>query len=357
VSPGSTSAAGAEAAVVDWRRVAIGVGVAAAGTVAGYVGERALLRNRVPAGEPDPALGLIAGEQQVLHGPDGTRILVESYGPEEPATPTAVLVHGFCLSGRSWHEQVEALQDRVRLVTYDQPGHSRSSAPRSGEYDLDLLADALATVIDEAAPSDGRLLLVGHSTGGMAALALARLDPGLFERRVGALLLLSTAAKLGGANVALTAALRGAARARAALERTPRIGRRFEGLARPSDLTFGIARSVGFVRTEDPRYIRFVEEEVLKTPLETIIGLSRVILDVDEEEVLETIDVPTVVVVGTEDRLTPIRHARRMAELNPDVEVVELEGTGHVVQMSAAETVNALIERLTSEVAGRPVEA
>jgi pimeloyl-ACP methyl ester carboxylesterase len=329
--------------VVDWRRVAIGVGAAAAGTVTGYLGERALVRTRLPVEPGDPLLGQLSGRTTELDGPGGVRLVVETYGPVEPSAPSdVVLVHGFCLTARSWHEQVDGLSDRLRLVTYDQPGHGRSSTPEDG-FTWDLLGDCLARVVEQATDAGRPLVLAGHSMGGMAILTFARRHPELFESRVTGLVLLSTASKLGGGNVAITHALRAISRARAAAERVPRLGPRIERLSTPTDLSFAVARSVGFVRAEDARYVRFVEEQVLQTPLETIIALSPVILAVDEEVVLESLDVPTWIVVGEDDRLTPVAHARRMTEINPDVELVELPGVGHVTQLTGAETVNRLL--------------
>jgi pimeloyl-ACP methyl ester carboxylesterase len=337
--------------MVDWRRVAIGVGVAAAGTLAGYVGERALIRPRLGVDQADPDLGNHVGVTRELSGPGGLRLHTETYGPDGQDVPEIVLVHGFCLNRRSWHEQVVDLEDRVRIVTYDQPGHGGSPAPAGGEFTMDGFADCLAVVIEELTGGDRPLVLVGHSLGGMTLLALIRRHPDLVADRVGALLLLSTAAKLGGVNVAITTALRGIARTRAAAERIPRLGRRIDGLATPSDLSFAVARAVGFVRAEDARYVRFVEEQVISTPLDTITSLAPVVLAVDEEAVLETIDLPTIVVVGEDDRLTPVRHARSIRDVNPDVDLIELPGIGHMTQLSAAETVNALIDQLVADVA------
>ncbi|MDP8928286.1 MAG: alpha/beta hydrolase [Actinomycetota bacterium] len=174
----------------DWPRLAVTAGSVLAGTVAGYLAERLLLRDRHEALRAASPLGQIEGEQHRLGGPDGARLCVETYGPADSASGEVVLVHGFSLMGRCWHEQVVALRDRLRLVTYDHPGHGRSSRPLSGKHSLELLADALAAVIQQATDAArGKIVVVGHSMGGMTALACARRHPQLFERRVGALLL------------------------------------------------------------------------------------------------------------------------------------------------------------------------
>ena len=124
----------------------LGLG-AAAGAALAYRAERAVLRDRLAVTKVGPPMGSLEGEVQELRGPDGVRLTVESYGPAD--APTIVLAHGWCCTGRVWHEQVAELADRYRLVTYDQPGHGRSSPPRSGRYPLDLFGDTLRAVLDQ----------------------------------------------------------------------------------------------------------------------------------------------------------------------------------------------------------------
>jgi len=74
-----------------------------------------------------------------------------------------VLIHGWPLSGESWSEQVPALADSgYRVVTYDRRGFGRSSRPSTG-YDFDTLAADLGTVLSELDLSDATL--VGFSLG------------------------------------------------------------------------------------------------------------------------------------------------------------------------------------------------
>lgn len=75
-----------------------------------------------------------------------------------------VLIHGWPLSGESWSEQVQALQDAGhRVVTYDRRGFGRSDKPSSG-YDYDTLAEDLHAVLTELDLRD--VTLVGFSMGG-----------------------------------------------------------------------------------------------------------------------------------------------------------------------------------------------
>src|SRR5690606_20237316 len=92
---------------------------------------------------------------------------VDAVRTQEPE-PTAVFVHGFCLDMGTFYFQRKELIRRgeLRGVFYDQPGHGRSGSLTAGEYELPALGDGLRAVIEETVP-EGRVVLVGHSMGGM----------------------------------------------------------------------------------------------------------------------------------------------------------------------------------------------
>lgn len=360
----------------DWRRLAMGVGAVGIGAAAGWAAERALLRGRLEPTRQDPELGLIEGEQTTIAGPAGTRLLVESYGPEDG--PLVVLSHGFAMTGRCWHEQVVALGDRYRLVTYDQPGHGRSTGPvdradgrgdgrgggadgrrrgggADGGYSLDLLGHALHEVVRRL--PDRPLVLVGHSMGAMSALAFARLYPRLFQQRVSGLVLLSTTAKAGAEDVAMGMGIQALVRIQNRMESVAGImGQRAQRLAHlyraSSDLSFLLTRTVGLARNADPRHVDLTEQLVIDTDISTIAALTPVLLTMDEDDTLADIDVPTVVVVGSDDSITPVGHAEHIARVNEDVDLLELPGIGHMTPLEAADVVNALIVRMAATAGG-----
>lgn len=397
----------------DWRRGMPGLAGLVAGAAAGYLVERIVV-GRGTAELPDGATKGRAREltetgvagpdsrSRTVAGPGGVALHVEHHGPDRDPitgrwTPQVVLVHGYTMSTRCWDAQISGLAGALQLVVYDQPGHGRSSPPQSS-WSMELLADALATVIRQATdPEAGRLVLVGHSIGAIAILTFARRHPRLMADRVGGLLLLSTSVKPGGEEVAIGVGVQTLARMRGVIDvaarrlQTRHAGRRSRDDGQPratnggghaadlsresedpttaaddrrlgtvfgfsSDLMRILVRTVALTPHAAARDVELTERLFLGTRVDTALGLGPLVLRVDEEQTLAGLNVPTVVAVGNEDRLIPVVHARVMARVNPDLELVELAGVGHMTPLEAPEEVNALVRHLSGQVAGHAAE-
>ncbi|MEV0122202.1 alpha/beta fold hydrolase [Streptomyces sp. NPDC050703] len=110
-------------------------------------------------------------------------LYVRQDGPAE--APALLLIHGSAATSRSWDALVPLLTSH-RVIRVDIPGHGRSAEPSDGDYSLPVLGRRLATALDRL---DVRhAVLVGHSSGGYAATALAEHRPDL----VRALVLINT---------------------------------------------------------------------------------------------------------------------------------------------------------------------
>ncbi|MFO7961204.1 MAG: alpha/beta hydrolase [Nitriliruptoraceae bacterium] len=339
--------------------LALGVGAAlTAGAAAGFLLERAVVRGRlVPAVEqPEVPLGSLAGEVSTLHGPQGTTLRVETYGPED--APQLVLAHGWLCTGRAWHEQVLRLADHYRIVTYDQPGHGHSDGPESGSYDLDLLGDALARVIDRCT-RPGPVLVAGHSLGGMTVLNAARRHPHLVRDRLAGAVLLSTTSSARAERLTLEVGIRAAARLDRGIRRLvpalrdPRVLSTADRLwSSTSDLSFLVARWTAVGPGADPAIVAFTQQMAIESGFDVVAGLAETVLGVDEDAGLDALaDLPTTLVVGTHDRLTPAALTRRMARRSAAA-VVELADIGHMSLLEAGEeATGVLLRHLHGEVA------
>lgn len=134
---------------------------------------------------------MTASETSVFSSPapgDGD-IHVCQDGPRD--APALLLIHGSASSARSWDALVPLLAGAHRVVRIDLLGHGRSAKPDDGRYAIPDQARRAGEVLDRLGV--GRAVVVGHSSGGVAATALAEQRPEL----VSGLVLINTGPGLG----------------------------------------------------------------------------------------------------------------------------------------------------------------
>ena len=189
-----------------WGAIAGAAGATVAGVAFGVLArkrhqlmsrQRHRLASDLAAGSAEPG-EVPPGEPSSVTADDGVRLSCAEIEPAVGrAALTVVLVHGFALDRRTWHFQRSALAEltdpSVRQVIFDLRSHGRSERAARESCTLDQLGQDLAAVIRALAP-DGPLVLVAHSMGGMAVMALAEQDPALFAERVAGVALIATSA-------------------------------------------------------------------------------------------------------------------------------------------------------------------
>lgn len=264
---------------------------------------------------------------------DGVRLHAETAGPGDAAA-TVVLAHGWTLDSRTWGPVADALTagpEAPRVVRYDHRGHGRSDAVARESMTLERLADDLAAVVEATAPS-GPLVLAGHSMGGMTLMALAERHPGLVAGRVAGVALVSTA---GGG---LAAADLGLPPRRAELvrrvERRVYRSRYWTGRRRVGDprLLTPALRWLLLGPGADVAAVRVTAQCVAGCRPATVAGF-RAALDAHERDaaLAAYTRVPTAVLVGSRDRLTPVSASRRIAKALPSAGLTVFPDAGHML--------------------------
>jgi pimeloyl-ACP methyl ester carboxylesterase len=333
-----------------------GVGLLAGGLLlglgAGVTLEKALVgrdrrRDDPEAGEP---FGAIRGTATKLTSHDGTRLHVEELGQG----PCLVFSHGFSLTQDAWHYQRRDLPGRYRCVFFDQRGHGRSGRPRKEDYSLPALAGDLKAVLDWT--GEERVVVVGHSMGGIASLQFAELFPEELGSRVAGLVLVGSTYvdTVRGMTAAVSA--RGAAWA----QRTVITGAfRFMGQdparanqlrRRGSDLGYLGTRLFGFGSNPSPSQVAFVDRTLAGTDVDVWAKVFPSLVDFDLSESLEAVSVPALVAVGDKDRLTPPAAARYMADKIPGSRLLILEDAGHCAFLEEHEVLDAELVAFADEV-------
>ncbi|WP_411970351.1 alpha/beta fold hydrolase [Saccharothrix longispora] len=276
---------------------------------------------------------------------DGTALHVVDTGPRD-AGVTTVLLHGWTLDHTSWDEVAEALPGRV--LRYDHRGHGGSAPAPVGGATIARLADDLAELLEDRVPT-GRVVLAGHSMGGMTIMALAEQRPDLLERVAGVALVATSCGELAGSTLGLPGAL-----GRAFLAGEKAMNRRIAAFRRPE-----LLRRTEVVRP-GLRWLLFGERpswaHVARTaamvgrchPV-SMVAFRDSLNEHDRRKALaELAGIPCVVLSGGADRLTPPRHARVLADELPHAELVTYPGAGHMLTLERAAGVAAHVTALHS---------
>jgi len=284
----------------------------------------------------------MTGRTLVVPATGGAMLRVEEHLPAGGVAadaPVVVLAHGWTLSRASWAPVVDRLLQRraVRVVSYDQRGHGGSTMG-SARPSVRLLGEDLATVLAVVAPT-GPVVLGGHSMGGMTVLAYAGQHHDELVARVRGVVLVSTAASIEG--------------------RRPIPFERF--VMRACTLAPGIPagpfvpkvaqRRLVFGRGADPADITAAVRQIQRTAMPTIGHFFTAISEHNEIDALAHLEaVPTHILVGTDDRLTPQRWSRLMHDSIPGSRLTVLPGKGHMLTYEASDIVT---EALLDMVDGR----
>ncbi|MFV5991433.1 alpha/beta fold hydrolase [Streptomyces sp. NPDC056231] len=272
---------------------------------------------------------------------DGSRIHVELHGPD--GAPAVVLAHGWTCNTRFWAEQIRDLAVDHRVVTYDQRGHGRTPAVRPEGYSTGALADDLEAVLAAALAPGEQAVLVGHSMGGMTLMAASR-RAGLREHAA-AVLLCSTGSSRLIADSRVVPMRAGAVRTR--------ITRAILGARAPLGPVTPVSKRILKYATmgagSAPERVESCARIVHACPRAVRVSWGHVLAELDLDASIRELRVPTAVIAGTEDRLTPPVHARALAAALPEcLGLTELAGMGHMTPVEAPEAVTARIRELVA---------
>jgi pimeloyl-ACP methyl ester carboxylesterase len=331
--------------MTDGRRALLGAGVvagAAAGIAgAAYAAERSLVARVKRAPDPDAGGPLLPPFDESFRFPshDGGTIYAISRGKG----PTLVFCHGVTLSNRVWVKQFEALPALgFRCVAFDSRGHGESSAGSTG-HSIDNLARDVRTVLEYLNLRD--VVLVGHSMGGAAAQAFAIRHSDVAAARVRGLVLMSTLARvhIGGSGVLRKFVERAAGRGPAANQL----------MAQPN-LGFLLAR-IGFGRDPQASHVELTREMIVACEADESRLAIGALFGLDLIDELPEIQLPTLVLSGSADVLTPPAESRRIAALIPGARLEVFKGAGHMLMLERSQEVDQLIVEFARDLgAGSP---
>ena len=234
------------------------------------------------------------------------------YDIQGQGTPI-LMIHGSMSTHRLWDKQ-RVLAKKYALLFLDLPGHGQSE-PLEGDITVQRFAAIVAQLIQKT--GNKGVVVLGHSLGGAITLQLALDHASL----IGGLVLVGTGAKLG----VLPAIL--------------------EGLR--TDYQTGIELTTGQMAFAEGADLALVErtKKVFLQCLQEV-GYNDFVAcnNFDVRDRLGEIKIPSLVVVGDEDKLTPVKWSQYLTDHLLNAELTIIERAGHMVMLEQPEKFNQAID-------------
>lgn len=279
---------------------------------------------------------------------DGTRIWADCCGE---AGPTIFFVHGWTCNGTIFRYQKPFFGRNYQVVTLDLRGHGRSAVPESRDYHPDRLAEDLKAVIDAVDPEE--FVIAGHSMGGFTAFKFHEHFGEEYGGRLKGLVIIdSTGTDLVDGLVLgrlvdkfYPVPLNGLLKA---LGWESRLATRILDLMSDSSAAYLIVRWAAFGKKPPAGEVELVREMTFSTPVESIALAAKGCLDFHCEYHLPEVDMPVLILVGSEDKLTNRYVNLRTCEALPQAELVVFEEAGHCIQLERTEEFNLALDDFLS---------
>ena len=268
------------------------------------------------------------GVTSFVQRPDGTVIRAVTAGDG----PTVVFAHGIYCSVLEWSVVWDMLLDRgYRVIAFDQRGHGQSTIGSDGISTQAMAGDYLA-VLENYDVTQG--ILLAHSMGGFLAIAAIVDVPGVAERLNGLILMSTFAGDV----------LRGAPQNKVQI---PLIKSGITAKIAAND-TAGMLFAVSLCGDNpSPAMCEAFLEVFRATDHPPLIPIMRALGDEDRGDRLGEISIPTIVLCGEKDTLTPPSQSTRLAEGIPGAQLRWVPGAGHMLNWESPDEIVSAIHDLS----------
>lgn len=306
--------------------------------------------------------GPLGFAERTVSTSDGLPLAVFEHAPQGAATdareaPAILLVNGLGGNLNTWRYLVRSLAPRHRIVTWDYrglyasrfPKETRTAAAR-GEVRLDVAAHADDAVRVMDATGLSRAVLIGWSMGVQLNFELARVAT---ERVSGLVQICGTAGRsiattvLGKAGLSVIPPLMDLMRAA-----TERHGSWLARVA-SSQLALQLVKVLGVVAPSlDERLAADIVRDFVRLDFDVYNKILMSLGEHDASDVLPRLAIPTLVVAGTRDAMTPLAISEQLARSIPGAELVVMQGGSHYLPIefpdALSEAVLRFLERIAS---------
>ena len=236
-----------------------------------------------------------------------------------PEAPTIVFSNSLGTDSRIWRDVIVQLVGTAGIVTYDKRGHGLSGMGEA-PYAMHDHAGDLIALIEHL--GGGPVVVCGLSVGGMIAQSVAAARPDLVEGLVlcDTGMVIADAGTWNGRIAAIEAG----------------------GMEAIADATMERWFTAEY-RRDEPAMMALWRAMLTRQPPSGYTGTSAAIRDADLREGTATITLPTLCLVGDDDRATPPSLVLELAKAIPGARYEVVKGAGHLPCIEQAETVTAMI--------------
>ena len=253
---------------------------------------------------------------------NGIDIAYRLDGDGAPTRPWLVFAHALAHDHTMWDAQVNAFGRACNILRYDLRGHGQSQAP-AGDYTLEQLADDQHDLLDQLGIR--RCHFVGLSLGAMVGQLAAIRAPLRFASLT-----------LAGAACRYSPQMQPLWASRIAAVRTPR------AMDAIIDATISNWFTAGFFATRAADVARAVQV-LRRTPVAGYMGAIAAMSRADLTAHVSTIGCPVLLLVGEDDRLTPLAYAEQIALQIPQARLQRISGASHLSNIEQAGDFNAAL--------------
>ncbi|MFI5390629.1 MAG: alpha/beta fold hydrolase [Bacteriovoracales bacterium] len=243
--------------------------------------------------------------------------------------PSIVFIHGFPFNQEMWIPQVELLQQRFKVITYDLRGHGKSGVGE-GQYFMEYYVDDLITLLDHLKISS--TIVCGFSMGGYIALRAMEKNPQKFK----GLILVDTKSEADSNEAKI---------------------KRSEGLkvikSKGAEV-FGEGFLKGALTPEtfsgNPELVEKLKSMIKSNqPLGIGGALLALATRTDTTAALSKISVPTLILVGEKDTITPPSASQMMKEKIPGSKLEIIQRAGHLSNLENSKDFNQKLDEFLAK--------
>ncbi|MCE3226366.1 MAG: 3-oxoadipate enol-lactonase [Bacteroidetes bacterium] len=269
----------------------------------------------------------VSGENIKIEGKDMT-FCYNDFGPLH--APTVIFIHGFPFNKSMWDLQTELLRSNYRVIAYDVRGHGCSQSKRA-DVSIDLFADDLVELMDLLKIE--RAMICGLSMGGYIALNALEKYPNRFN----ALILSGTQC------IADTEEVR--------KQRSDLMEKiRSEGVESYADESLKkLFTATSFTNRKEE--VRAVRKMITDNSVESLCNtLQALALRKETCSRLSEINIQTLILVGSEDKITPPSEAEVLHFNIKDSELYKIEYAAHLANLENTHEFNERIKNFVEKV-------